>query len=238
MIGFPIIMYYMWIGATYYDGRIPSRSPGQSYSDFLKHLVHLAYTGAFPSPKAWAIYWTFGLFEMAMYCLLPGVTVKGQKLLHEGGRQLDYHCSGLWAWWATIGLAMGLHVSGIFPLYIILDEFGPIMSVAILSSVGLSLITYISAFARGKQYRMTGSHVYDFFMGAELNPRLFGILDLKMFYEVRIPWYMLFLISCAAGARQYEQFGYISGEVAFIIMAHWLYANACAKGEELIVTTW
>lgn len=85
---------------------------------------------------------------------------------------------------------------------------------------------------------MTGYHVYDFFMGAELNPRMFGWLDFKMFFEVRLPWYILYLISLSAAARQYEVYGYVTPEVGFLVMAHWLYANACSKGEEMIVTTW
>jgi Delta24(24(1))-sterol reductase len=238
MIGFPILMYYMWIGATYYDGGLPRPAPGQSYGEFIQHLCHLVYTGAFPHAKAWVIYWTFFVVEGAFYVLLPGVSAKGQPLPHEGNKQLPYHCSGLSAWYATMAIAFGLHFSGIFKLYTILDEFGPIMSVAILTGIINSIIVYVQALIRGAQHRMTGNHIYDFFMGAELNPRMFSILDFKMFYEVRIPWYMLFLISCAAAARQYEQFGYVSGEVWFLVMAHWLYANACAKGEELIVPTW
>ena len=31
MIGFPMLMYYMWIGATYYDGKFPTREKGQSF---------------------------------------------------------------------------------------------------------------------------------------------------------------------------------------------------------------
>ena len=30
----------------------------------------------------------------------------------------------------------------------------------------------------------------------------------------------------------------MSGPVSFMLMAHFLYANACAKGEELIITSW
>ena len=85
---------------------------------------------------------------------------------------------------------------------------------------------------------MTGYHVYDFFMGAELNPRMFGILDFKMFFEVRLPWYILLFVTLGAAARQYEVYGYVSGEVGFLLMAHFLYANACSKGEECIVSTW
>lgn len=151
---------------------------------------------------------------------------------------MKYYCSGVWSFYVTIIAVSALHFSGVFPTYTILDEFGPIMSVAIISGWLVSIVAYFSALYRGAQHRMTGYPIYDFFMGAELNPRMFGILDFKMFFEVRLPWYILFLISCAAAARQYEQFGYVSGEVGFLVMAHFLYANACSKGEECIVNTW
>ena len=238
MVGFPILMYYMWIGATYYDGKFPTPEKGQSFVDFAKHMGELVYEGAYPSLKAWAIYWTFGVFEMACYCLLPGIYTYGKPLPHEGGKQMKYYCSGVWSFYVTILATVALHLSGIFPLYTILDEFGPIMSVAIISGWLVSIVAYFSALYRGAQHRMTGYPIYDFFMGAELNPRMFGILDFKMFFEVRLPWYILFLVSCAAATRQYEQFGYVSGEVGFLVMAHFLYANACSKGEECIVNTW
>lgn len=238
MIGFPLLMYYMWIGATYYEGKFPSREPGQNLVDFFKHLGSLAFNGAFPSLKAWTIYWTFGIFEMACYCLLPGVTCYGKPLPHEGGKQMKYYCSGVWSFYTTIVVMGALHFSGLFPLYTIIDEFGPIMTVAIISGYLVAIVAYISAIYRGAQHRMSGSVIYDFFMGAELNPRLFGVLDFKMFFEVRLPWFILFGLSCATAARQYEQFGYVSGEVGFLVMAHYLYANACSKGEECIVTTW
>lgn len=238
MICFPLLMWYMWIGATYYDGKFPTREPGQSFGDFFKHLGSLVWTGAFPSLKAWSIYWSFFIFEAICYCLAPGVTAYGKPLPHEGGKQLPYYCSGVVSFYITIVTMGVLHFTGLFPLYILLDEFGPIMSVAILSGFLVSIVAYFSALARGAEHRMTGYPIYDFFMGAELNPRMFGILDFKMFFEVRLPWYILFGLSCAAAARQYEQYGYVSGEVGFLVMAHFLYANACSKGEECIVTTW
>lgn len=238
MIAFPTLMYYMWVGATYYDGKFPTPREGESYAEFAAHLTDLAFNGAFPSLKAWAIYWVFFVFEMACYCLLPGIYTVGKPLAYEGGKQLTYYCSGMWSFYVTIITAFLLHLTGVFPLYTLLDEFGPIMSVAILSGILVSIIAYFSALSRGAQHRMTGYHIYDFFMGAELNPRMFGILDFKMFFEVRLPWYILLAVTCAAAARQYEQYGFVSGEVCFLIMAHYLYANACSKGEECIPPTW
>ena len=237
MIGFPLLMYYMWIGATYYNGKFPTPAVDESFSDFFRRMGNMVYFGAFPSLKAWAMYWTFFVIEAIFYVFLPGVWTKGKPLPHEGGKQLDYYCSGMWSQWTTIAIAAGLHLSGIFKLYNIIDEFGPLMSVAMLSAFMVSLVAYFSAFLRGAQHRMTGSPIYDFFMGAELNPRI-GILDFKMFFEVRLPWYILFLLSLATAARQYEQFGYVPGEVGFLVMAHFLYANACSKGEECIAPTW
>lgn len=238
MIGFPLLMYYMWIGATYYDGKAPTPAKGQSLSDFVNHLANLAYTGAFPSLKAWVMYWTFFVVQGAFYCRMPGVWTKGKSLPHEGGKRLDYYCSALWSWWTTIVVSCVLHFTGIFKLYTIIDEFGPIMSVAIISGFLVSIIAYTSALYRGAHHRMTGVTLYDFFMGAELNPRMFGILDFKMFFEVRLPWFILFLTTLGTAARQYERYGYVSGEVGLLLLAHFLYANACAKAEELIVPTW
>ncbi|CAN8105919.1 unnamed protein product [Discula destructiva] len=238
MIGFPLLMWYMWIGATYYDGGLPSRAAGQSWADFFNHLGHLVYTGAFPTVKAWAMYWSFFVFEMLLYLVAPGVYAYGKPLPHEGGKQLKYYCSGFVSLYITLGVFALLHVTGVYSAANIIDEFGPLLSVSILSGYLVAFIAYFSALARGAQHRMTGYPIYDFFMGAELNPRMFGILDFKMFFEVRLPWFILLLLSLSTAVRQYETYGYVSGEVAFVVMAHWLYANACAKGEELIVTTW
>ncbi|GES63787.1 Delta(24(24(1)))-sterol reductase [Aspergillus terreus] len=238
MVGFPLLMYYMYIGATFYDGKPPMPGPGETIPQFLQHLANLVYTSAFPHRKAWVIYWTFLILEGAGYLYMPGVYGKGKRLPHLNGKQLDYYCSAVSSWYLTIVAALVLHFSGLFRLDTLITEFGPLMSVAICSGFAVSVLAYISALVRGAQHRMTGSHVYDFFMGAELNPRLFRWIDMKMFFEVRIPWFILFLLTLGAALKQWEDFGFVSGEVAFLLMAHFLYANACAKGEELIITSW
>ncbi|KAF2202573.1 C-24(28) sterol reductase [Delitschia confertaspora ATCC 74209] len=237
IIGFPLLMWYMWIGATYYDGQVPLPNSTETLPEFIHHLCHLVYEGAFPTPKAWAIYWTFFLLEALMYVYMPGVLTYGRPLHHEEGKRLPYYCSAYTSFYATLAVAGILHITGLFPLYTLIDEFGPLMSVAILSGFLNSFIVYFHALITSRSHRLTGLPIYDFFMGAELNPRI-GILDFKMFYEVRIPWFILFLVTCSVAAKQYDTYGYVSGEVVFLLMAHFLYANACAKGEQLIITSW
>lgn len=238
MLGFPLLMWYMWVGATYYAGKLPLPEDSQSWGEFGKHLAELVYTGAYPSLRAWRIYWTFFVFEAICYCVLPGVWAWGKPLPHENGKQLKYLCNAYVSFYLTVSIMAALHFSGFFPLYTLIDEFGPLMSVGIISGFLVALIAYFSALWRGAQHRMTGYPLYDFFLGAELNPRMFGILDFKMFFMVRIPWFILFGLSCATAAHQYERYGYVSAEAVFLVAAHFLYANACAKGEQFIISSW
>lgn len=100
-------------------------------------------------------------------------------------------------------------------------------------------------------------------MGAALNPRAFGgRLDLKMWSELRVSWVTLFLLTISAAAKQRRcglddgvgstvaiggtrvseddslHFLGISGASWLMLTAHWLYANACQKGEESVPFTW
>jgi len=74
-------------------------------------------------------------------------------------------------------------------------------------------------------------------MGAWLNPR-FGKFDLKFWAETRVAWILLFVLTLAAAVKQYELEGTVSGSMLFMVLAHFLYTNACMKGEECIPTTW
>ena len=168
---------------------------------------------------------------------MPSVSSTGRPLHHDGSKKLPYYYSAYTSWYATLVIAAALHVTSIFPLYTLIDQFGSVMTVAILSGFLNSIIVYSHAILRGRTHRLTGYPVCDFFMGAERNPRI-GILDFKTFYEVRIPWFILFLITASVAARQYEIYGYVSAEVVFLLMAHFIYTNACAKAEQLISTSW
>jgi len=238
MIGFPLLMWFMWIGAAHYNGGIPSE-PSMTWLQYGHHLYSLVYQTAFPTLKAWAIYWTFLLAQAWMYVNLPGgVYAKGKPIPHEGGRQILFYCNGVTVFYTSIAITFVMHVTGIFRLNTIIDEFGPLLSVSIFSGTLVAIFAYISALWRGAQHRMTGYLLYDFFMGAELNPCFGEWLHFKMFFMVRLPWYTLFFLSAATAVKQYEEYGYVSAEVLFVVMAHFLYANACSKGEEMISVTW
>jgi len=120
-----------------------------------------------------------------------------------------YNCNALLCLWTTIFTAAGLHLSGVFRLTEIIDNFGHIMSVAMIYGFAVSFGMYFHAVATGTQMRMSGSFIYDVFMGASLNPRI-GSVDLKMWAEVRIPWVIVFFLAVSGACKQYDTLGYVT----------------------------
>ncbi|QEU58451.1 Erg4 [Kluyveromyces lactis] len=238
MVGFPALMYYMWLSAQFYNGAPAWPKDDESWGQFLGHLFQLVKDHGIPSLYAWTIFLTFWVAQIVFYYTLPGVWTKGQPLDHLQGKQLPYYCNAMWTFYVSNVLIITLHLTGIFKLYTILDMFGEIMTCAIISGFAFSIYLYVYTLTVSKDYhRMTGTHIYDFFMGAPLNPRI-GYLDLKMFFEVRLPWYTLYFLTLGACFKQVEVYGRVSPQLWLILFAHWSYANACSKGEELIVPTW
>lgn len=105
--------------------------------------------------------------------------------------------------------AFGLHYTHIFRLTEIIDNYGHIMTVSMIYGFTVSFGMYFLSVAMAWQLRMSGSFVYDVFMGACLNPRI-GTVDLKMWAEVRIPWMIVFWMAVSGGCKQYEEFGYVT----------------------------
>ena len=119
----------------------------------------------------------------------------------------------------------------------VIKNIGPLTTVAMISSDLLAVLSYTSSYLQGVANRASGNVVYDFFMGTYLNPRFLN-LDLKMWGEIRVAWIMLFFLTLSAAVTQYEQLGYLTTPMMFMLTAHGLYTNACMKGEECIPTTW
>ncbi|CDK28282.1 unnamed protein product [Kuraishia capsulata CBS 1993] len=238
MLSFPILMYYLYISQKFYGGSFARPADGETWSHFLINYLELLKQNVVPGIQAWTIFVSYFTIQAIFYVVLPGIWTKGQPLTHLDNRQLPYYCNAAFTIYVNIFMVLSLHFTGIFKLYTILEIFGELMTVAIITGFSMAIGLYVYTLKVSKDYhRMSGNHVYDMFMGAPLNPRV-GIIDLKMFFEVRLPWYTLLFLTMALCLKQYDEYGFVSTQASFLMLAHWLYANACSKGEELIVPTW
>ncbi|EIM19584.1 ERG4/ERG24 ergosterol biosynthesis protein [Wallemia mellicola CBS 633.66] len=237
MIGFPLLMYYFYICMQANDGWFLYPKSTADVVPLLKYLWEYAKEHAYPHKKAWGIYLGLMTMEFVLAVVMPGFKQKGLPVPSLKYKSLDYNCNALSCFYATLLISAGLHLTHTFRLSEIVDNFGPLMTVAIIVGYGCSLLIYVLTVLFGKPLRMSGNFFYDFFMGASLNPRLLGV-DIKMWAEVRVPWVLLFGIAVSGACKQYDQYGTVSPNMAFMVLATGLYINACAKGEECIPQTW
>ncbi|PBK99714.1 ERG4/ERG24 ergosterol biosynthesis protein [Armillaria gallica] len=237
MTGFPLLMYYLWICLWFYDGKLIHPTSLEDARPFLLRMWDHVCTDASPNAYAWKVYSANIFFQLFLAWVMPGFKQEGLPVPSLGYKTLTYHCNALYSLYATMVTAAVLHYTGTFRLTEIIDNYGHLMSVAMIWGFGVSFGMYFIAVATGTQIRMSGSFIYDVFMGASLNPRI-GPIDLKMWAEVRIPWVIVFFLAVSGCCQQYEQYGYVTPNMAFMTLATWLYLNACAKGEECIPQTW
>lgn len=231
LIGFShFLVYYLWISLTYYKGGLVLPDSLSDLGPFFGRLWEHVATGAAPSWTALGIYVGFIAFQALLAWFIPGLKVKGLPIPSLGNQQLTYVCNGISCWYITLGTAFFLQVSGLFPLTLLIDHLGSIITIGVLWANAMALWMFVA-------HKPTNAQFSDFFMGCALNPRI-GRLDIKMFSEIRIPWIFLFFLTLAAAAKQVQLQGEISGSMALMILAHGLYTNACMKGEECIPTTW
>jgi delta24(24(1))-sterol reductase len=237
MLASHALVYYLWISATYYRGRGVHPSSWHDVGPFFARMAHHVADGAAPTSRAAAIYLGFVALELVLAYTMPGVWARGFPVPSEGGLRRRYLCNGAASWYVTLALIATLHLTGVLRLTVLADRLGPMLTVAVLVADATALGAYVITLCRRSAIRMTGSHIYDFFMGAVLNPAI-GRVDLKFFTEIRISWMLLFLLTLSAAAKHVALYGYVSAPLVFMVVAHGLYTNACMKGEECVPTTW
>ena len=237
MTGFPLLMYYLWICLWFYDGHmIYPHSPGKVIPFLHQMWTHIQ-QDASPNLYAWTVYTGLMAFQLFLAWVIPGYKQQGLPVPSLGYKKLTYNCNALYSIYTTMITAAVLHYFHIFRLTGLIDNFGRLMTVAMIWGFIVSFAVYFLTIAFGTPMRLSGNFLYDVFMGACLNPRI-GPVDLKMWAEVRIPWVIVFFMAVSGACKQYEQYGYITPNIAFMCLATWLYLNACGKGEECIPQTW
>jgi Delta24(24(1))-sterol reductase len=210
----------------------------------LKHHIFgaatLIATKGVPSSKTWIAYFIFFFVQILLAAIMPGVTMHGLPTPPHGKR-LPYHCNGFSTYYLCLFGLFFVHFTDIFSMTYLVDNYGEVLVASMLIADITSVLWYIYGLVVADEYNgkeaRTGNIIYDFFMGTILYPRI-GEVDIKMIAECRWSWFTLMMITLACAAKQYQMIGRISLQMWFMIVAHYLYSNATAKGEHCIPCTW
>jgi len=131
-----------------------------------------------PTMTAAALYFSFLAFTALFAFIMPGVEITGRP--DVSGNVLKYRCNAYGAWWFSLLVLAILHVSGTFTLSFWYDSIGHVMTCAVLWGDIFALILYLIGLASKNAVRMTGNHVYDYFMGKQACSRFFLLLLLSL----------------------------------------------------------
>lgn len=168
--------------------------------DFLEAIFNLC-------PKydrdATLIYVCWLLFQAVCYSFLPGPVGYGQ--MTPAGYTHPYIVNGITAYILTHVLYFGLSIGfGLFSPTVIADYHGGLLFAAWVYGYLISTFAYIKgayfpSFPNDRKF--SGSVIYDYMMGIELNPRIGKLFDLKLFHNGRpgiIAWTLINLSFAAA----------------------------------------
>lgn len=218
----PLMVFYFYVSAASFGGALSGP------------ILALR----FPLPpfewSVWGLYAIWFAFQLLLALSVPDIL---HKFLpgYRGGKQLGaitpaghrhtYQINGLQAWLITHIVFFFGYLLGWWPLTIIADHWGPLLWVTNFTGFAVAIFVYIKArtFPTSTTDRkFSGSAIYDFFMGVELNPRI-RRFDFKLFFNGRPGIIAWTLINWSFAAKQYATLGHLTNSMLIVNILQALY---------------
>ena len=114
-------------------------SGGFYYPSSLNQLIENFVEECSPTWSAFFLYTGFFFVHLILAAVLLGPEVKGLPVPTENNRQYTYKCNALASLYLTLVLVALFHLTGIFRLTILADQFGSVLCVAVIFSDLVSL---------------------------------------------------------------------------------------------------
>ncbi len=221
LIGSPLLVIYFFISAFYNDASL--------WGVWNKSIPFVA-----PTFFALSLFCGWILFQIGLYLLpdrlhrfIPGYqggTIEGA--VTPAGNKLPYSINGLQAWVISNSLfVLGAFYFDFFSPTILFDYWAELLWIVNISGFLLAGYVYIKAYrfpSYPEDRKFSGSALYDFYMGIELNPRI-GPIDLKLFFNGRPGIVAWTIINFSFACQQYAWYGYVTNSMILVNFFQLLY---------------
>jgi 7-dehydrocholesterol reductase len=145
---------------------------------------------------------------------------KTQGQITPAGHLLTYHTNGLKSYIITLALYIFT-----FRNSFIADHWFEFFLSANIIGYVLAIFAYVKAYVsptHPNDRKFSNSHLYDFFMGIEFNPRI-GDFDFKLFFNGRPGIIAWSIINISFAYSQYNNFGSISNSMVLVNILQAIY---------------
>jgi protein-S-isoprenylcysteine O-methyltransferase Ste14 len=224
----PLLVFYLWVCLVDHGGSLYLPRSGDDWLGLLRRIP-------VPTWQAVLAYGLWFLFQVFLQVVMPGRVVQGQPL--PDGTRLEYRLNGLGTWWLTLAVVAAAWAVGLLPATLFYDQYGPLLSTAVVFTFLYSGFLHVLGRRQGRNERVYGSFLHDFFMGTSLNPRT-GRFDHKLFCEARPGLILWVLGNFSIAAKQYELHGTVTLPMVLVCLFHFWYIADYYLHEEAILSTW
>lgn len=142
------------------------------------------------------------------------------------GNKLPYSINGLQAWLISNSLfVLGAFYFNWFSPTILFDYWVELLWTVNIVGFLLAAFVYVKAYrfpSFPEDRKFSGSALYDFYMGIELNPRI-GPIDLKLFFNGRPGIVAWTLINFSFACQQYAWYGHVTNSMILVNFFQLLY---------------
>jgi protein-S-isoprenylcysteine O-methyltransferase Ste14 len=224
----PLIVYYLYFCVGFNDGAMLPWSHA-NWGGFFAAIV--------PTGSAAVAYLTWIVLQAALFVILPGRVVTGLPL--QDGSRLTYRLNGLAAFVISLLVLAAGHLSGLFRLTWIYENFGALLSVITIFSIAFAFFTYYWGLRHpDTPPRLTGNFLPDYFLGTALNPRVPPVtgFDLKFFFESRPGLIGWVVVDAALAIAQMERHGGLSLSMELVVTLQFLYVAGYFWSEQNVLS--
>ena len=217
----PIWIITNWIALEYYGGSLRAAVQALLRQGVVGFTVQHTPKPAFQTTVG---YLAWVSFQAILYGNLPGPTSSGQ--MTPAGILLTYTTNGMLAWTLTHLMYVGTSLSGMLDPAIIAKHWEGLLVTVNVYGIMLALFAQVKAYvapSHPEDRKFTGSVIFDYYCGIELNPRLGDKWDFKLFYNGRPGIIAWTLIDLSWMAYQHQQFGYITKSMLLVNLFQFLY---------------
>lgn len=191
--------------------------------------------------KAFTIYVSWYVFCVLSWYFLPGDWVEGGVL--RSGRKLKYKINAFSTFLLALGVTSGLILRfGPQCFTFFYDHWVGFVTASVMMAILQAVACYALSFQDGKLLALggnTGNHIYDFFIGRELNPSV-GPFDVKSFNELRPGLILWVLINISMACEQATRRGglrYVTDSMWLVLSFQTWYVADGLYNEPAILTT-
>ncbi|KAI8054354.1 7-dehydrosterol-delta 7-reductase [Syncephalis plumigaleata] len=204
----PLMVIVFWSACTHYQCSLSAVGYRVLDTPLTRDGLWQLFLDVFPQPtkEAFLLHAGWLIYQGVLYAIVPAMIGYGQRTPAVNGFNI---------WIIT-------HV-----LYcIIADNWGGLLVSVNVYGYFLSVFSYIKAYvapSHPEDRKFSGSWIYDYFMGIEMNPRFGELWDFKLFHNGRPGICAWTLINLSFAAKEFEVKGYVSKEMIALNIMHAVY---------------